>query len=126
MRTTAQRYAHYTARMVSSQIDPVLSAVQAAAANNYLAYLVKFVPNQTALREILNDEGVLVSQVASYEAFHGELFHASQAFAGEALQTLFCTLLAKWSDTAHLGAGSTAILQRIGTDIYHLDACGTA
>jgi hypothetical protein len=125
MRTAAQRIAKYNARMVSSLVDPVLSAVNSQASANFLAYLANFYPNQLALRAILNDEDVPIIQYAPYEAFHGELFHLSQSFAGPALQTAFCNLVAKWMDTAHLGAGAEAILTRIGVDVYHLDACGT-
>lgn len=125
MRTCAQRKAKYDARMLSSLIDPVLSAVQTAQSNNYLAYLVSFYPNQLALRVILNDEGVSPIQVAAYEAYHGELFHLSRAFSGPTLQTQFCNLVAKWSDVAHLGAAAEPILLRIGADIYALDPCGT-
>lgn len=123
MRTTAQRYAKYTARMVSSLIDPVLSAVQTAQANNFLAYLTTFVPNQFALRVILNDEDIPQIQFAAYEAFHGELYHLSRSFTGPALQSAFCILVAKWSDVAHLGATAETILERIGADIYTLAAC---
>lgn len=123
MKTTAQRLAHYQARMVSSLIDPVLSAVNAAAITNFAAYLNIFVPNQFALRAILNDEDIPIIQIAAYEAFHGELYGLSRRFAGPTLQTAFCTLVAKWSDTAHLGATAETILERIGADIYTLSAC---
>lgn len=123
MKTTLQRSAHYAARMVSSLIDPVLSAVNAAAVANYDAYLNTFVPKQVALRAILNDEDIPIIQFGAYEAFHGELYGLSQKFAGPALQTAFCTLVAKWCDTAHLGAPAETVLERIGADIYALDAC---
>ena len=63
MRTTAQRIAAYNARALSSLWDPVLSAVSSLAQANYAAYVNVFVPNQVALRAILNDEGV---QAVSY------------------------------------------------------------
>jgi len=125
MRTTAQRIAAYNARMLSSLIDPVLSAVNAAAIENFSAYVIDFVPNQVALRVILNDEGVDLIDVAAYEAFHGELYGLSKRFAGPALQAAYCILVAKWADTAHLGAAAQAILERIGLDIYTLTGCGT-
>ena len=125
MKTTAQRIAHYNARMLSSLVDPTLSAVSTLAQANFAAYVNDFVPNQVALRAILNDEGVPVIDVGAYEAFHGELYHLSQSYSGPALQAAFCILVAKWADTAHLGASAQAILERIGADIYTLDACGT-
>lgn len=125
MRTTAQRKAAYEARMLSSLIDPVLSARNASQVASFNAYVDLFVPKQEALRAILNDEGVSVIDVAGYEAFHGELFHASQSFAGPALQAEFCILVAKWAGDAHLGAAAQTILERIGSTIYSLDACGT-
>lgn len=125
MKTTAQRIAHYNARMLSSLVDPTLSAVSTLAQANFAAYVNDFVPNQVALRAILNDEGVPVIDVGAYEAFHGELYHLSQSYSGPALQAAFCILVAKWADTAHLGAAAQAILERIGADIYTLDACGT-
>jgi hypothetical protein len=125
MRTSAQRIARYQARMLSSLIDPTLSAVNATQQANFAAYVNDFVPRQVALRAILNDEGVSVIQVAGYEAFHGELYGLSLRFAGPTLQTAFCNLVTKWSDTAHLGAGAETVLLRIGADIYALDACGT-
>ena len=125
MRTTAQRIAAYEARMLSSLVDPVLSAVSTLAVANYSAYVNVFVPNQVALRAILNDEGVQIIDFGPYEAFHGELFHLDQQFSGPALQAAYCILVAKWADTAHLGAAAQTILERIGADIYTLEACGT-
>lgn len=125
MRTTAQRIAAFEARMLTSIIDPVLSAVAALATTNYAAYVNDFVPKQVALRVILNDEGVPVIDFGPYEAFHGELYSLNSKFAGPTLQAAFCILVAKWADTAHLGAAAQPILERIGADIYTLEACGT-
>lgn len=125
MRTTQQRIDAYDARALSSLFDPVLSAVAALASANYAAYVNVFVPKQVALRAILNDEGVQVIDFGPYEAFHGELYHLSIKFAGPALQAAYCTLVAKWADAAHLGAAAQTILERIGADLYTLEACGT-
>lgn len=125
MRTTQQRIDAFDARMLSSLVDPVLSAVAALASANYAAYVNVFVPKQEALRVILNDEGVQIIDYGPYEAFHGELYHLSIKFAGPALQAAYCILVAKWADTAHLGAAAQTILERIGADIYTLEACGT-
>lgn len=125
MRTTQQRIDAFAARMLTSIIDPVLSAVAALATANYSAYVNEFVPKQEALRVILNDEGVPLIDIGPYEAFHGELFHLSKSFAGPTLQAAYCILVAKWADTAHLGPAAQTILERIGLDIYTLEACGT-
>lgn len=125
MRTTAQRIAAYNARMQSSLIDPTLSAKAALQQANFDVYVNDFVPKQIALRAVLNDEGVGVYEVAAYEAFHGELYQLSKQFAGATAQTEFCVLVAKWADSAHLGAGAQSVLERIGADLYSLDACGT-
>lgn len=125
MKTTAQRKAHYEARMLSSLLDPVLSARIASQVASFNSYADDFVPKQVALRAILNDEGISVIDVAGYEAFHGELYHASRSFSGPALQAEFCVLVVKWADTAHLGAAAETILERIGADLYTLDPCGS-
>lgn len=125
MKTTAQRIDAYNRRMLSSLVDPVLSAVQATQSANFAAYADDFVPQQQALRAVLNDEGIGVYQIAAYEAFHGEVYAASKKLAGPALQTEFCVLVAKWADIAHLGALAQPVLERIGADLYALDACGT-
>lgn len=125
MRTTAQRNAKYNARMLSSLIDPTLSAVQALQQANFAAYTNVFVPKQLALRVILSDEGVSVIEFVAYEAFHGELYSASTKYTGPALQAEFCILVAKWADTSHLGPAAQTILERIGADMYTLAACGT-
>ena len=125
MRTTAQRIAKYNARMMSSLVDPTLTAVQSIQQANFAAYADDFVPKQEALRVILSDEEVSVIDFASYEAFNGEVYSASKKYTGPALQAEFCILVEKWADAAHLGATAQTILERIGADIYSLDACGT-
>jgi len=126
MKTTAQRIAKYNARMLSSLIDPVLSAVQTLAQANFATYATEFVPKQEGLRAILSDEGISVIEMLAYEAFHNELYGAFKRYSGPALQDEFCIVVTKWSDTAHLGATASAVLERIGTDLYSLDACGSA
>ena len=125
MRSTAQRIAAYNARMQSSLIDPTLSAKAALQQANFEAYANDFVAKQVQLRAILNDEDVKVIEVGAYEAFHGELYQLSKQFSGATAQTEFCILVAKWADTAHLGASAQSVLERIGADLYSLDACGT-
>jgi hypothetical protein len=125
MKTTAQMKAAYDARMLSSLIDPTLSARYASQVANFNAHVDEFHPNRVAMRAILSEEGVPIIQIAAYEAFHGSLFHLTKVVSGPALQTAFENLVTQWSGTARLGAGATAILTRIGVDVYHLDAFGT-
>jgi hypothetical protein len=42
MKTDAQRIAHYNARMLSSLVDPTLSAVNTMAVENFSAYATDF------------------------------------------------------------------------------------
>ena len=121
MKTAQQRIAHYEARMSSTLLDPTLSAVSAKAAANFTSYAVEFVPMQQAVAAILDAEDVPVIQRAAYQAYNGEMYHASKTSAGPALATLTDVLVTKWSDTAHLGTGAATTLRRIAVDVYHVD-----
>ena len=125
MRTTLQRSAKYQARMLSSLLDPVIAAVNAAAAVNYETYVNDFVPNQVALRVHLSDAGIMPIEFGAYEAYHGELYHLSKVCSGASLQASAQALIDKWSDTAHLGAGASTLLAEIASDIYHILLLGT-
>jgi len=122
MKTTAQMKNAYEARMLSSLIDPTLSARVTSQVDNFNTYVNEFHPNRVAMRAILGEEGVPIIQIAAYEAFHGRLFHLSKVTSGPGLQTAFENLVTQWSSTARLGAGAATILYRIGVDVYHLDA----
>jgi len=125
MKTTAQMQAAYNARMLSSLIDPTLSARIASQVDNFNAHVDEFTPNRIAMRAILGEEDVPIIQIVAYEAFHGSLFHLTKVTSGPGLQTAFENLVTQWSSTARLGAGAAPILERIGVDVYHLDAFGT-
>ena len=125
MRTAQQRIAKYTARMVSSLLDPVVAAVNAKACQNFTTYVVDFVPNQSQLRVILSAAGILPVKFGAYEAYHGELYHLSKVCSGPSLVAAASILVDKWSDTQHLGIGSEGLLMQIATDIYHVVFIGT-
>lgn len=125
MKTASQRITKYEARMVSSLLDPVIAAVNAKAVVNFTAYVVDFYPNQVALRALLNAAGILPAVMGGYEAFHGELYHLAKTCAGPSLVAASDILVAKWSDTAHLGSGAAALLTSIATDIYHITGLST-
>jgi hypothetical protein len=125
MKTTAQMQTAYQARMLSSLIDPTLSARIASQVDNFNAHVNEFTPNRIAMRAILSEEGVSIIQIAAYEAYHGSLYHLSKVVSGPALQTAFENLVTQWSSTPRLGAGAKTILTRIGVDVYHLDTFGT-
>jgi hypothetical protein len=111
--------------MLSTEIDPVLAVVNAAAALNFETYVNDFVPNQIALRTLLSDAGILPIFFGAYEAYHGELYHATKVSTGLSLVAAAQILIDKWSDTQHLGAGASVLLTFIATDIYHIVFLGT-
>jgi hypothetical protein len=111
--------------MLSSLIDPTLSARIASQVDNFNAHVDEFTPNRIAMRAILGEEDVPIIQIAAYEAFHGRLFHLSKVTSGPALETAFANLVTQWSSTARLGTGAATILERIGVDVYHLATLST-
>lgn len=88
MRTAAQRIAHYNARMVSSLIDPTLTAVNAAAAANFTAYAIDFVPKQSQAFAVMDSDGILGPIRFLYSAYFGELYGLYQRFNGTALDDM--------------------------------------
>jgi len=88
MKTAAQRIAHYEARMVSSLVDPVLTAVNAAAVANFTAYAMEFVPFQSQLQAQLDTDGILGPIRLLYEAYFGELYGLSKRMKGPALNAM--------------------------------------
>jgi hypothetical protein len=120
MRTAQQRIAKYNARMLSSLIDPTLSAMQAIQAANFTAYELDFYPKQVAFRAVLATYSMPTPQIAAYEAFHGELYHLAKVTDGIMLTAAVTVLVAKWVDAAFLGAGSAAVLKDIANTVYGL------
>lgn len=84
MRTAAQRIAAYDARMVSSQIDPVLTAISSQAQAHFSGYATEWVPKQEAVHQYLDGEGLLPAEYFNYSAFAMEIFHISKHFSGAA------------------------------------------
>jgi len=118
MRTASQRIAKYNARMLSSLIDPTLSAVQTLQQANFAAYENVFYPLQVQLRALLNAFNLTPWAILSYEAFNGEMFALSRAYDGTLLAARATILCDKWSDTAHLGAGHRPNLVAICLALY--------
>jgi len=96
MRTDAQRIAAYNARMLSSLLDPTLSAVNAMAVANFGAYATNWYPKQQVLRGILDAAGIATSQYFGYEAFAGEIFHVSLVSSGASAVVMATALVAKY------------------------------
>jgi hypothetical protein len=120
MRTAAQRIAKYNARMLSSLVDPTLSAVNAQQQANFAIYQQDFYPKQVQLRSILSGYSMPAPMIFGFEAFHGELYHLSKVASGDILLAGATMLVTKWSDTAHLGAGNADVLKAIALAIYTL------
>lgn len=116
MRTASQRIAKYEARMLSTLVDPVLSAVNMQQITNFTSYIQDFYPNQLQLRVILNASGNHPDKFAAFEAFHGELYHLSKVAQGPALLAAAAVLGGKWATI--LGPAQVATLKQIALDIY--------
>jgi len=114
MKSAAQRIAAYEARMLSSLIDPVLTAVQAQQVQNFNAYVTDFCARQIDMRDILNQEGVVTAQFLAYEAYNGELYHAYQTLGGPALTLEATTITTKYTT---LGL-TAATLKMIALNVY--------
>lgn len=118
MRTAQQRIDAYNARMVSSQIDPVLTAVNQKAVDNFTAYEMDFYPNQVKLRTYLNNIGVVPIHFGPYEAYHGEIYKLSKTTAGATAIAQAAILVAKY--TSLIGPAAEARLKAIADDIYSI------
>lgn len=84
MRSAAQRIAAYEARMQSSQVDPVLTAMNALQMANYAAYVADWYPLQVTLRGWLDAQGFSGSVAFQYEALAGECYSVYRRFSGPA------------------------------------------
>jgi len=118
MRTAEQRIAKYNARMVSSLIDPTLTAVNTQQQANFAAYEQDFYPKQVQLRAILSAYSMPQPMIAGFEAFHGEIYHLYRSVSGTLLTAGCQVITTKWADSAHLGVGNKPILIEICLDIY--------
>lgn len=96
MKTVQQRVDHYTARMQSTLLDPVLSAMQAQQQANFAAYTSEFVPYQLELRNWIDNKGFMGSVTFAYEALNGECYREWKNFSGDARIAQFTALKAKY------------------------------
>jgi len=114
MRSDVQRIANYEARMQSTLIDPVNTAVNQLAVANYTAYITEYYPYQVQLRTILLDEGVKSFLYAMYEAMTSQYYHLWKVAMGNPLVADFTAIQVKW--TAR-GTDAT-ISKRIALDLF--------
>lgn len=96
MKLAAERIAHYNNRMTSSQIDPVLAAVNQTAKDNFAAYAVEWVALQIAVHGYLSAQGVNPQSWFLYDGFAGEIFHISKRATGPAAVLIANDMCLKW------------------------------
>jgi len=120
MRTAAQRIAKYNARMVSSLLDPVRTALQTQQQNNYAAYATEFVPYQQQLRALLDGYGIDTSQYVFYEAYVGELYHVYKTSAGASAVIAATAIEGRWAHASRLGVGAAARLKAIALALFNI------
>jgi hypothetical protein len=118
MRTAEQRTAKYNARMVSSLLDPVRTAVNAEAQANFAAYATSFVPLQIKLRVELNAAAINPARFGPYEAFNGEFYHLTQVCSGASLIAAGGALVGRYAHASRLGVASAALLKSIVLAVY--------
>jgi len=94
--SAADRINHYNARMLSSLVDPTLSAVNALQQAAFAAYASDFVPYQEALRIFLNGLPAHPVEFFTWEALNGEVYHAFKTAAGGALVAIVTDLQTKY------------------------------
>ena len=75
MVSAATRILHFTNRMTSSQVDPVLAAVNAAAKANYAAHAIEWTDYLAAVHNHLSANGVNPTSWFLYDGFAGEIYH---------------------------------------------------
>lgn len=109
MRTAAQRIAAYNARMQSSQIDPVLTAKNAAMMANFAIYVNDFYPKQIILRDWLNVNGKFGTEAFMFEAYFGELYAIDRRFAGPAAVAQAGNIVNKYAALGLVGAELKAV-----------------
>lgn len=109
MRSAAARIAAYNARMQSSQIDPVLTAVSPLAKANFAGYVADFYPFQVGLRAWLDAQGYHGNFAFQFEAFNNEVYSAYRRFQGTALAAQVTVLVDKYEDFGLARADLVAI-----------------
>lgn len=120
MRTLQQRIDAYNARMVSSQLDPVIAAKNAAQQVNFAAYAAEFVPLQLKLRVYLGGMAIPTAQYGAWEAFHGECFHLFKTTSGIGLITSLGIIVTKWGAPALLGNAAKPDMKAIILALYNV------
>jgi hypothetical protein len=75
MVSAADRILHYNNRMTSSQVDPVLSAVNATAKANYAAHAIEWTDLLATVHAHLSANSVNPSSWFLYDGFAGEIYH---------------------------------------------------
>lgn len=106
MRTAQQRIDAYNARMQSSQIDPVLTAVNAVQQARHTSHVTAFYPKQLLLRDYMNLNGYYGNGAFKLEAYNGECYAISRSFEGPAAIVQCAVLVAKYTS---LGCQAAAL-----------------
>lgn len=75
MVSAADRILHFNNRLTSSQIDPVLAAVNASAKANYAAHAIEWTDLLASVHNHLNANGVNPASWFLYDGFAGEMYH---------------------------------------------------
>lgn len=96
MKTAAARIAKYNNRMVSSQIDPTLAAVNALAKANFATYATEWVALQITVHGYLSAQGVNPQSWFLYDGFAGEIYHISKRATGPAAVAIANDMCLKW------------------------------
>lgn len=108
MRSSLQRARAFDARMQSSEIDPVLTAINAQQKANHAAHVGYFYPKQLLLRDYLNSNALTGPTAFQYEAFNAECYAIARRFSGPAAVAHVTVLATKYFaqglDAAHLVA----------------------
>jgi hypothetical protein len=102
--------------MQSSLLDPVFSAVSAAAQANFAAYTADWVAKQQAVHDLLDALSVWPSEYFNYNAFAGEMYHVEQHFGGTAAVNAGGDLVIKYT-----GMGCTGVILRsIASTVFNI------
>jgi hypothetical protein len=120
MKPASTRIAHYNNRMLSTSLDPTISAVATSVAANYKTFADDYVIKQGGLHAILDPAGVPLVAFAAYNAFNGRMYHFSKITAGPALIAIASGLVSQYSSAARLGTGAATTLKKICLDLYQI------
>lgn len=110
MRSEAQRVAAYNARMQSTQVDPVLTAVNAAQMASFAAYVAEWYPMQVSLRAWMDALPVAPVNAFIWEACAAESYAIYRRFSGGSALAQGTTLKAKYVSLGLGGANVSAMM----------------